>query len=278
MKKTIVWMLMAALLIGLAACGQPVTTWQEQYDLGLRYLSEGNYEEAAIAFAAAIEIDPKQHDAYIGLADAYVGIGNYEKAIEVLAQAVQTVGETEALTAAQAVLQEQMIPNEKPAEGSTVPAPFEDEPVDKSTTSGLRTERVEQSDGSYFIFEYDSNGNMVRTTYYRPDGSYEVSDFDANGVARKTVYNPNGSVNFYTINEYDTNGNMVRTTAYTPDGSISFYQTYEYDTTGNPVRTTAYNPDGRMRFYMTYEYDTAGNPIRTTEYNPDGSVAQVTEY
>ncbi len=48
-------------------------TWQEQYDLGVRYLSEGNYEEAIIAFTAAIEIDPKQAPAYIGRGDAYVG-------------------------------------------------------------------------------------------------------------------------------------------------------------------------------------------------------------
>lgn len=43
-----------------------------QYDLGIRYLSEGNYEEAIIAFSAAIKIDPKQASAYIARGDAYV--------------------------------------------------------------------------------------------------------------------------------------------------------------------------------------------------------------
>ena len=37
--------------------------WQEQYDLGVRYLSDGNYEDAIIAFTAAIEIDPKKPQA-----------------------------------------------------------------------------------------------------------------------------------------------------------------------------------------------------------------------
>ena len=41
-------------------------TWQEQYDLGVRYLAEGNYEEAIIAFTAAIEIDPNRVEAYMG--------------------------------------------------------------------------------------------------------------------------------------------------------------------------------------------------------------------
>lgn len=57
----------------LTACGANGPTWQEQYDLGVRYLSEGNYKEAIIAFTAAIEIDPKQAPAYVGRADAYVG-------------------------------------------------------------------------------------------------------------------------------------------------------------------------------------------------------------
>lgn len=68
-------------------------TWQEQYDLGVRYLSEGNYQEAILAFTAAIEIDPKQAPAYVGRGDAYVKSGetesnlaaakaNFEKAIE----------------------------------------------------------------------------------------------------------------------------------------------------------------------------------------------------
>ena len=62
-----------ALVLGLTLFGcAKAPTWQEQYDLGVRYLSEGNYEEAIIAFTAAIEIDPKQATAYVGRGDAYV--------------------------------------------------------------------------------------------------------------------------------------------------------------------------------------------------------------
>ena len=77
MRKYFLWtVFMIALL---AACGQSAPTWQEQYDLGLRYLSEGNYEEAIIAFAAAIEIDPKQPLAYVGRGDAYMGLEQTEE-------------------------------------------------------------------------------------------------------------------------------------------------------------------------------------------------------
>lgn len=46
----------------LTSCGEgeqvQENSWQEQYDLGVRYLSKSNYEEAIIAFTAAIGIDP----------------------------------------------------------------------------------------------------------------------------------------------------------------------------------------------------------------------------
>jgi len=69
MKRVLAIFLVVTMLFSLVACAQNAeATWQEQYDLGVRYLNEGKYEEAVIAFHAAIEIDPKQADAYIGLA------------------------------------------------------------------------------------------------------------------------------------------------------------------------------------------------------------------
>lgn len=68
----------AALLLALLLCScaqepEMPQRWQEQYDLGVRYLTDGNYSEAVIAFTAAIEIDPKRVEAYVGRGDAYVG-------------------------------------------------------------------------------------------------------------------------------------------------------------------------------------------------------------
>lgn len=74
MKRYVNLLLIFALVLGLCACGKGASapTWQEWYDLGVKYLSEGNYEEAIIAFTAAIEIDQKQPMVYSGRAKAYV--------------------------------------------------------------------------------------------------------------------------------------------------------------------------------------------------------------
>ena len=74
MKKVISAILAALLLLSLIACGAK-DPWQEQYDLGMRYLNEGNYQEAVIAFEAAIEIDPNRVEAYSGLSNTYMAMG-----------------------------------------------------------------------------------------------------------------------------------------------------------------------------------------------------------
>ena len=86
MKRICSLFLSLCLVLGLCACGQKAEeapaapTWQEQYDLGIRYLSEGNYEEAIIAFTAAIEIDPKRPEAFFGRGDAYEKLDDLEQA------------------------------------------------------------------------------------------------------------------------------------------------------------------------------------------------------
>ena len=86
-RRLLIWV--TALILLLSACErQP--TWQEQYDLGMRYLSEGNYEEAIIAFTAAIEIDPKRAEAYIGRGDAYIAFEETDSALNAAIKDYQT--------------------------------------------------------------------------------------------------------------------------------------------------------------------------------------------
>ena len=87
-------MVFLLLLLSLTACGKSTEAkWQEQYDLGMKYVSEGNYEEAIIAFAAAIEIDPKSVDAYLALADVYEAQGDTESLQAILEQGQEATGD-----------------------------------------------------------------------------------------------------------------------------------------------------------------------------------------
>ena len=86
-KRNRVTALLLALCMMLSGCsglldGLGGGSWQEQYDLGMRYLEDGDYEEAILAFSAAIEIDPDRPEAYMGRAEAYIGIEEPEKALK----------------------------------------------------------------------------------------------------------------------------------------------------------------------------------------------------
>ena len=84
MRKKIGFIWLWAVLFLLCACGKKGPTWQEQYDLGMKYLNEKDYEEAVTAFQVASSIAPKQQPAYIGAADAYVGMaGSGDESIDV---------------------------------------------------------------------------------------------------------------------------------------------------------------------------------------------------
>ena len=92
MKRITTLFLTALLLLSLIACGAKVA-WQEQYDLGMRYLNDGNYQEAVIAFEAAIEIDAKRPEAYLGAADAYMGLGDTDSARSILERGYAETGD-----------------------------------------------------------------------------------------------------------------------------------------------------------------------------------------
>ena len=49
-------------------------SYDEKYNLGMKYLGEESYEEAVAAFSTAIKIDKKQAPAYVGRADAYTAL------------------------------------------------------------------------------------------------------------------------------------------------------------------------------------------------------------
>ena len=147
MKKRIAILLLAFVLF-LFACGQQAPTWQEQYDLGVRYLSEGNYQEAIIAFTAAIEIDSKRSEAYLGTAKAYVEAGSAGNASEILQQGYEK-------TQDQALLDAIEIRPGDEGRGSSQADPAGLAPLDGYP----KTERIEYLSGNgYLILEYDLYG------------------------------------------------------------------------------------------------------------------------
>ena len=61
---------------------------QRNLDLGYKYLEEGNYSEALIAFEKVITIDDKNIDGYMGKAQALIGLDNISDAVTTIETAI----------------------------------------------------------------------------------------------------------------------------------------------------------------------------------------------
>lgn len=98
-KKVIIAFIAALVLLVAAGVALAMNLGQEDIDiaeqlfLGEKYLKEMNYEKAILAFNKVIKVDPRNVRAYLGLADAYVGTGDIDKAIKTLEKGLKLTGD-----------------------------------------------------------------------------------------------------------------------------------------------------------------------------------------
>jgi tetratricopeptide (TPR) repeat protein len=103
--------------------------------LAENYLLELNYEAAIAEYRAAIEIDPKNTDYYIALAEIYIQIGNTEAAIDVLEEGLAAVDESDKVKIRD--LMENVVPSQLHEYEDTVSS------ITVTETTILTTETVE---------------------------------------------------------------------------------------------------------------------------------------
>ena len=342
--------LIIALALGLCACGQSTeSTWKEQYDLGVRYLSEGNYEEAVIAFTAAIEIDAKRPEGFIGrgdayalsgdtednlsaaladyetaialdetlpggwlgLADVYIRRGDYDKAMEVLREALEKTGNDQSIADKLAEMESGSFTDSSGkirrmnwyGEGDTLTSfytfSYDSQGRELSLTSydgdGNQLDHIDNvydQDGNLLAgnglmssagrmqfaeYKYDANGNQIQATYHVNASSDSPVErqyryaYDDDGNEIRQEYYDSTGI----MQSYETyeyeNGQMTRADSFYPDGTLSGYDLYEYTDDGQLLKRSDYNADGELIYYYVYTYDENGNNIGYTSYQADGT-------
>ncbi len=290
-----------------AAVIEKINEWQIQYDLGMKYLSEGNYEEAIIAFTAAIELEPKNADAYLGMAEVYIAQNDFDAAIAILEQGLAEVND-EAL---QARLDELYEGNVSDFWGNTRQMSYYDESGELQYyhmydyEDGVRTlvtsyDGVGNQTGQVEIL-YDDVDNLVQWYSWSTYGDDIVVgqvkklalEYDDNGNCTKKIYHDGiGEVSFYTTMEYDGEL-LIKETQYDSDGGIECTDTYSYLEDGT-IRSDYYrynqedenqsyslqkfNDDGAIIEYATYEMDDALISYDIYERDDDGNLISLTSY
>ena len=268
----------------------PERRLREQLDLGYRYLEELEYDQAIVSFEVAIAIDSKCVDAYLGLADAYAQIGDFEKAKVALQNGYEATGDEAFVKRMQSIEQKITLTE-----------------VENTGNENDKTaeEDVQDFDAPYLVIVEDSDG-FIRKYNYLDDG-YEFSGIippdtecyarfnekgdsiieTYTGESTKSIWSWDyqyddygrilfvcGSYKFYVNDELsdqnewtdyrsyenDENGNLITTYS---DGSIEV----DYvDSNGNVIVSESVSADGEIR-RIEYSYDSRGNLVRSVDGN-----------
>lgn len=222
-----------------------------QLELAQRYLLDEDYEQAIVAYEIIIEIDPRNVDAYLGLAEAYAAVDDLENAVKILEKAAKQTDSDEILAmmenyTAEIEQREQqaaLIETEVMQETvETMVKSQESEITDRVSETGLAvawTERQECGNGAYIVHSFDSNGNCIKLENYDEDGKlshyYIYSGHDSNGYStRQESYDGDGTFEGFSIRSYDNNG-KIKEESYDENSIYTGFQIYSYDNNGNLI-------------------------------------------
>ena len=289
MKRTICILLACVLL--LAGCSSSEKDWQEQYDLGMRYLREGDYEEAILAFSAAIEIDDSRPEAYMGRAEAYEGLGEHDKALRDYKRARKIARENDdedLVEDLEEIIEdlEEIIEDEENGKAEE-PAV---EPVRLLTKVEVRRDSNLDSDyvlyyndqnqliqrvfteysygySTAFAHTYDDLGRLVTVTW--GEFGREEYSYDSEGRVATYYYAEGGATS--TMYEYDDQGRLFREFSWVDTGYEEVLYTHDEQgrCIGGSLEYTEYNGDAIHTGTVSFTYDPLGRLAEKTAVRED---------
>lgn len=133
---------------------------------------------------------------------------------------------------------------------------------------------------------FDDSENEISSTYYNQDGTISginyIFEYNSNNqLIKKTGYYADGSIYDWTEYAYDSTGNQLSVITYNSDNLITSYYRYEYDVNGNCTieeHYTNYNSEYDNYYIIKNIYDEQNNLLKSESFNRDGDILFKTEY
>lgn len=264
-----VGIIVLACIIGavIFATGAGSRKLNKQLNLGNKFLTELNYEQALASFKKAISIDPKNVEAYLGAADAYIKLADAEKDFkdkrELYDEAVDLLKDGYDITSDNRLQSKIDEINELIIFTEAVDSTFEEgssqqsEPVaiEETTVAEEREEEIPQVE---FV-----NYTIIEAPEIPYDGDWS---FFENGYQ---VHTWTGDAPTNTTYIYDLEGNLINTLQFSYDQVSSGYGVFYYGLKGSLYMVVAGIEDYAERDVYTV-VDSNGEVVWSMEDNGYG--------
>jgi len=182
--------IIAAVIVFLFYINSDTVKVNRQLELAQKYLLEKDYEQAIAVFEGIIEIDPKNEEAYLGMAEAYAAVDDLENAVKILEKASKRVDSEEVLvmleTHTAEIEQRQQAAQRAAAQAASDAAASSEQTAAEASpqdTNAIETQTPETEmvltgfivqDGE--LYYYDETGNYVTGWFDKNDNRYCARD------------------------------------------------------------------------------------------------------
>ena len=209
--------------------------YSELLEIAAKALEDGDYDAAIENYEKVLEMDDTVVDAYLGLIEAYIRMGDFEKALEIAKKGYAKTND----------------------------------PSIKEKIDMIENGNIQDARGLvYKETTYDGNGQIMyyhTYTYDKNSHRATVTSFDASGVETghvdfvsdssniEILYATNGDTGVVSkmVVEKDSQGKSVKRTNYDEQGEVMDYLLYEYE--GDKTIETEYSLDGQVHHrYINY--------------------------
>ncbi|WP_020225057.1 tetratricopeptide repeat protein [Holdemania massiliensis] len=258
MKKILLVLIIISLSL-LACSAENKGDVSSQYNLGIKYVNEGNYEEAILAFEEAINIEPKNSDLYLNIADILIRKNLFEEAETILERGYKETKSKEI--------------KEKLDEFKSG--------IIKDNTGQIRKESA-----------YDTSQNLIWYRVYNVEfdhGSQDGEIISYNHLGEETSrcllgYKENNYSVSYACGYDDNTGELIqmiyhigenqrieKTEWLDKQGNVTQYDLF-IDIDANTRRVETYS-FGKLHYYTVFE--TSGNTTKQTRYDAEDNVTSM---